>query len=109
VGVSYEAPVGRHAVALRVGYLWDPSPTPMQSGVTTLIDADRHVFSLGLGATFRRLGAAFSGALSVDAFASLQLLGERATRKADPTDATGDFVASGYVLATGINVALGFE
>lgn len=109
VGISYDAPVGPHTIALRAGYFWDPSPVPEQTGATTLIDCDRHVVSLGVGATLRRLGAVLPGSLSIDAFAAVQLLTDRPTRKLDPTDPTGDFVASGYALSTGVNLAVGFE
>lgn len=108
-GLSYDAPLGRHAVALRAGYFWDPTPVPAQTDATSLIDSNRHGFSVGVGAVLRRLGAALPGSLSVDAFAALHLLRPRATRKLDPTDPVGDFIASGHVLATGVNLSVGFE
>lgn len=109
VGISYDAPLGRHALALRAGYHWDPSPVPDQRGVTTLIDTDRHVVSVGLGLTLRRLGAVIPGAVSIQAYASTQILPSRAVEKDNPTDRTGDFVADGLVLSGGLSAAVSFR
>ena len=38
-----------HVLALRMGYYFDPSPLPIQDGVTNYLDPDRHVASMGLG------------------------------------------------------------
>ncbi len=109
VGISYDAPLGRHSLALRVGYHWDPSPVPAPRGVTTFIDADRHVASVGAGLILRALGAVIPGAVAVDAFASAQLLPARVVRKDDPTDRTGDFVADGVVWSAGLSASVGFR
>lgn len=109
VGISYDAPLGRHSLALRAGYHWDPSPVPDQRGVTTLIDADRHVASVGVGLILRALGAAIPGAVVIDAFASTQLIPARVVQKDDPTDRTGDFVADGAVWSAGLNASVGFR
>jgi long-chain fatty acid transport protein len=109
VGLQYQAPVGRHRLELRAGYHWDPSPAPDQGGVTTFIDVNRHVVALGCGLALRQLGAVIPGGITLDAFASAQILEARTVMKDDPTDRTGDFVADGYVISAGLNAAVSFR
>jgi len=42
-------------VNARAGYWYEESPVPLQSGVTSYLDVDRHIFSTGLGITVKRL------------------------------------------------------
>lgn len=109
VGVQYQAPIGHHRLELRAGYHWDPSPAPDQRGVTTFLDADRHVVAVGCGLTLRQLGAVIPGGVTLDAFASAQILESRTVMKSDPTDPTGDFVADGYAISAGLNAAVSFR
>jgi len=109
VGVEYVAPLGRHRVAVRGGYHFDPSPVPPQPGVTNFMDASRHVIALGAGLTLVRLGRAAPGALSLDAHASLQMLNARTITKADPNDPIGDYRIDGTVLNLGATLSLSFE
>jgi long-chain fatty acid transport protein len=39
----------------RIGYFFDPTPVPTQSGRTNYLDSDRHVFSTGLGFDLRSI------------------------------------------------------
>lgn len=109
VGVEYTTPLGRHRVALRGGYHYDPTPVPPQPGVTNFVDASRHVVALGAGLTLVRLGRAAPGALSLDLHAALQVLESRTVVKADPNDPVGDYRLHGTVLNLGANLSLSFE
>ncbi len=110
VGVEFTVPWGgRHALQVRAGYAWDPSPVPAQAGVTSFYDSDRHTVSAGLGLTLRRLGAVVPGAVRVDAHAALQILPDRAFARGSPTDPTGDVVAGGLVPAVGATASMEFE
>lgn len=109
VGAEYLVPLGRHEIALRGGYHFDPTPVPEQTGATNFIDASRHVFALGAGITLRRLGAVLPGTLGVDVHAALQWLPERATVKTSPVDPVGDYRAGGVVFNAGVTTSVGFE
>ncbi len=109
VGAEFTAPIGRHSASVRAGYAWDPSPVPEQPGVTSFVDSDRHVFTLGGGVALRRLGAIFPGTLSLDLYASAQVLPTRAFAKTSPVDLVGDFNAGGVVLSAGATLAAEFD
>jgi long-chain fatty acid transport protein len=109
VGGEFTAPVGRHAATVRAGYAYDPSPVPEQPGVTSFVDSDRHIFTLGGGFALRRLGAVFPGTLSLDVYGAAQVLPERAFAKASPTDLVGDFTAGGVVLSAGATLGAEFD
>lgn len=109
VGAEYTAPLGRHAAHVRAGYAFDPSPVPEQPGVTSFVDSDRHVVTLGLGLSLRRLGAALPGTLGVDVHSSLQILPERTFLKTSPVDPVGDLYAGGLVFAAGATASMEFE
>lgn len=109
VGAEFTAPVGRHAAHVRAGYAWDPSPVPDQPGLTSFIDSDRHLVTLGAGATLRGLGSVFDGALHVDVYAAAQILPTRDFAKASPVDPVGDIRAGGVVLSGGVTVGAQFE
>ncbi|MFO0647033.1 MAG: outer membrane protein transport protein [Polyangiales bacterium] len=109
VGAEFTAPIGRHSVAVRAGYAWDPSPVPEQPGVTNFVDSDRHIFTLGGGLALRRLGAVFPGTLSLDVYAAAQVLPSRAFAKASPVDLVGDFTAGGAVLSAGATLGAEFD
>ncbi len=94
---------------MRAGYAWDPSPVPEQPGVTSFVDSDRHIFTLGGGFALRRLGAVFPGTLSLDVYAAAQVLPSRAFAKASPVDLVGDFTADGVVLSAGATLGAEFD
>lgn len=68
----------RVELALRAGYGYDQSPIPRrQTGVTNLMDGDKHLLAVGLGGRLK-LGKA---TLTVDAHFGIQLLTERTYTK----------------------------
>lgn len=109
VGLELTTPVGRHSLAFRLGYHFDPTPVSAQAGLTNFIDSSRHVAAFGLGLTLRRLGALLPGTIVLDVHASMQLLNSRSIMKADPNDPVGDYLATGTVLNLGTTLAVGFE
>jgi hypothetical protein len=48
VGLEYEfSPAADQRVAVRLGYAFEPSPVPPQTGLGNVADPDRHLFSTG--------------------------------------------------------------
>jgi hypothetical protein len=68
----------RPFVPLRLGYAFEPTPVPEQTGETNLIDADRHVLSLGAGLSLDALDVA---PLSFDAHFRTHLLATQESTK----------------------------
>ncbi len=107
--------------AFRAGYAYEPSPAPMQTGVSNYIDNDRHLFSLGLGVTAG--GKYFENPMIIDIFLQEHYLKERKNDK-DPLQLQDDdltlpgfqsnnpgypsSVSSGDVLSTGITLTFTF-
>jgi long-chain fatty acid transport protein len=110
VGAEFTAPWGgRHALQVRAGYAWDPSPVPAQAGLTSFFDGDRHTVSAGLGLTLRRLGEVLPGTLRVDVHAALQIVPDRVFARGTAVDPTGDVVAGGLVPALGATSSVEFD
>jgi hypothetical protein len=81
VGVEYLIP-GRavgvrdtFAFPVRAGYLYDRSP--LVTATPAVVDADRHVFSLGAGFVLNGLSAAFPSSLQVDLYGQVSVLPDR--------------------------------
>jgi long-chain fatty acid transport protein len=108
VGVEHTRPLGRHRLALRGGYRYDPTPVPDQTAGTNFLDADRHTFALGAGLELARLGAGVPAGLALDLAGALQWLPARRVEKLSPLDPVGDYVASGVVIALNATLSLRF-
>jgi len=100
---------GRHALQVRIGYVWDPSPVPSQAGLTSFYDSDRHTVSAGVGLTLRRLGTVLPGTLRVDVHGALQMLPDRDFPRGSPVDPTGDVRAGGLVPSLGATASMEFD
>ncbi len=109
VGAEITTPIGRHDLAFRLGYHFDPTPVPPQPGLTNFIDSSRHVAAFGMGVTLRRLSAVLPGTVSLDVHAAFQVLTERTIVKTDPNDPVGSYAAAGTVLNLGTTLSMGFE
>jgi long-subunit fatty acid transport protein len=115
LGVEYVVPVAgglRHLegdeverrlveIPLRVGYVYERSPVPSQTGVTNFFDTDRHTLSFGTGVTLNKPGAVLKGSLSLDVHGKVSILPVRITDKDNPADFVGDYRASGSMLGVG--------
>ncbi|MBK9263707.1 MAG: hypothetical protein IPM54_28375 [Polyangiaceae bacterium] len=95
-------------VPLRVGYAYEASPVPPQTGRTNFVDADRHTFSVGTGVVLNAPFSVMQGALRVDAHAAISVLPERVTYKASAADFVGDYRADGLMIAGGATVTASF-
>jgi long-chain fatty acid transport protein len=97
------------SLAGRLGYLYENSPAPEQTGFTNLIDTDRHALSAGVGirlATFRPL---LDGWLDLDLSFQWSILADREHQKISPVDPVGDFVAGGNIYTGGASLEVGFN
>lgn len=107
LGVEREVALGRAtSLALRAGYRFEPTPVPEQTGLSSLMDADRHVVGIGAGL---RLEPTCQGrphpvvrAWTLDASLVWHHLVPGETRKLDPASPGGDFTVDGEVLAAAL-------
>ena len=97
------------AFDVRVGYFYENSPVPAQTGFANLVDTDRHAWSLGVGLDLTGLRPLLPGALSFDAHFMYAWLPPRATIKTSLIDPVGDYVAEGHIFSGGATVGVSFE
>ncbi len=93
---------------VRMGYVFESSPVPDQGGVTNLIDADRHTFTLGIGAALNRPVEEIPGSLRLDLHAFWSFFPPRELFKDNPADFVGDYKASGEIFGGGGNLEVVF-
>jgi long-chain fatty acid transport protein len=94
---------------LRVGYLFERSPVPPQTGNTNSVDTDRHVLSAGAGLRWVRPSEWLPGELRLDLHGAYSVLPSRKTHKANAADFVGDYDAEGRMLTVGATLAVEFE
>ncbi len=90
-----------HTLIGRVGYSYEPTVAPEQTGETNFVDNDKHTASLGLGLDVFGLGAIVPKTVSFDTYASVTWLPERTHRKLSPVDPIGEYTAGGAIFAIG--------
>jgi len=95
-------------IPLRVGYVYERSPVPPQTGLTNFVDADRHTLSLGAGFTLNAPGKLMPGSLHLDLHAQISILPERVTEKHNPADFIGDYRAGGSMVGLGSTLSAVF-
>ena len=88
-------------IPVRAGYAFEASPIPDQTGVTNLIDSDRHTFTVGLGLVLNAPGEILPGAVHLDAHGMFSYLPERVVLKDNPADFVGDYSANGTIFGGG--------
>jgi long-chain fatty acid transport protein len=108
VGVEYQRDVGVHTVAMRVGYRYEASPVPDQTGPTNFLDSNRHAVAIGAGVVVRGLRPVLGGGLVFDVHGEGQFLESRAMHKDDPADPVGDYVIGGQVWSAGATMGVLF-
>ncbi len=81
----------------RAGLSWEPSPAPVQRGVTNLADSDKVGAALGVSLTFRDLTEVLPRPFHLDLAARALTLLPRAHLKDDPADPIGDYVSRGTI------------
>lgn len=82
VEASFEA--GPVMLIPRLGYAWEPTPVPEQTGLHNYLDSNRNVLGIGLGATL--------GQFSLDIGTQLHLISDRTHSKACVENADGDLI-----------------
>jgi long-chain fatty acid transport protein len=93
----------------RAGYFYEATPAPAQTGLGNFVDTDRHVVSLGLGASLEEVGEAVPGRLLFDVAFQVGLLPERVMIKESLLDPTGSYRASGTIWALGVTTGVTFR
>lgn len=96
-------------LSFRGGYYYENTPIPEQTGFANLVDADRHVFSIGAGLALRDLEPLIDGFVTFDAHFQYSFLPERVTRKSSLVDPAGDYRAGGHIFSGGLTVEVGFQ
>ncbi|MBI4816318.1 MAG: hypothetical protein HY791_08670 [Deltaproteobacteria bacterium] len=81
----------------RMGYAYQPSPVPSQTGKTNYLDGTKHVVSIGVGVETNSLSAVLPQPMSVDVSAAIIVLAPKAIEKANAADAVGDYRSGGRV------------
>jgi hypothetical protein len=92
--------------AARAGYAYCPSPVVAASGFLTLVDAPRHVATLGGGV---RLADVAGVDLSLDAHAALHLLSASSWSKGNLALPFADYSAGGHLWQGGLALTGGFR
>lgn len=109
LGAERSFALGGHTrLAARLGWAYEPSPAPAQTGLTNFVDADRHHLTAGVGVALSDVVRVLPGPLSFDAHVQLIALSERRIQKSSPVDPVGDYVADGFVTSYGATVGAAF-
>jgi long-chain fatty acid transport protein len=87
---------------IRAGYNLRPTPVPVQTSGTNLLDNDTHMLSLGLGFRFPDATKFFAGRFSIDATAQLGIMPPRQHIKDTADDPVGDLSAGGTIFAASV-------
>ncbi len=103
-----DKPVPAVELPLRLGYVYEATPVPEQTGRTNFVDTDRHTVSFGTGVVLNAPFSVLQGHLRLDAHAALSVLPERVMRKANAADFIGDYRADGLMIAGGATLAASF-
>lgn len=111
IGAEYRVELSRRKLHLpvRVGYLYEHSPVPEQTGITNYVDNDRHAFSAGLGVIWEEPGEVLPGNLRLDVHGQYSILPTRVTEKESAADYIGDYRTKGTIFAAGATLSLGFR
>lgn len=111
IGAEYRVELSRRKLhlPLRVGYLYEHSPVPPQTGVTNYVDTDRHAFSAGIGVIWEDPGEVLPGDLRLDLHSQYSILPTRVTEKDSPADYIGDYRAKGTIFSAGATLSMGFR
>jgi long-chain fatty acid transport protein len=109
IGVEWE-PYRRDGATLllRAGYLYENSPAPTQTGFTNLVDANRHLFSAGVGVLLTDLRPLLPGRIALDLHLQYGFFPTRDHVKTSPVDPIGDLRVNGHLFAGGLSLEIQF-
>ena len=109
LGIEHRLPLtGSLELPLRIGYVYEASPVPPQSGRTNFLDSDRHLLSMGAGAWWSGFDPILSGMLRTDFAVQFGLLERRSQTKADRASGLGSFAIDGHFWAVSGDVIAEF-
>jgi adenylate cyclase len=98
VGAELRRHLSTHLdLAARVGYAYEQTPVPRQTGLTSFADNDRHIVSFGAGLTLHDWLRVLVKPLHLDVALQLHDLVPRTTLKSTPFLGSG-FSSGGYML-----------
>ena len=93
---------------VRLGYVYEQTPVPAQTGITNFVDTDRHTVSAGAGLTLNQPGSVLAGSVTLDLHGQLSILPTRVTHKDNPADFVGDYTAGGTMVGIGTTLTAVF-
>jgi long-chain fatty acid transport protein len=96
------------SLAVRLGYVYQPSPAPAQPGLTNYVDSAKHEVSVGAGLKLGLLPEIFPRPLIFDFAVSSISLVSRDYEKEDPADVVGDYRARGTIYTVATSMSLEF-
>tara|TARA_B100001750_G_scaffold242263_1_gene255350 strand:+ start:223 stop:1575 length:1353 start_codon:yes stop_codon:yes gene_type:complete len=93
----------------RLGYVYENSPFPAQTGILNFVDNDKHTFSLGFGLTLSDLRPTLPGTLRFDVHGIYSYLPARDHVKTSTVDPVGDYRSAGHLAGGGAALEIAFE
>lgn len=109
LGAEYRLhPATGMTIALRTGYIYEPTPVPPQTGATNLMDSDKHVFSAGVGFETESAGEVLTKPASLDAFSQIHVLTRKLVTKNDIASPVPPYWFDGTIYTLGLAVTLRF-
>ena len=102
LGVEWKLPWGPRTLAVRGGYVYEPSVAPEQKAATNFLDNDKHTLLLGGGLDFAGIGEVIPRPVSIDAVIGVTVLEPREHHKVSPIDPVGDYRSTGWVMQAGV-------
>ncbi len=92
----------------RVGYFYEPTPAPDQTGITNYADSNKHGASIGLGLELLDLKPILELPLEIDWVFQAIWLESREYHKDNPADPIGDYRIHGVILGSSLTVGVQF-
>jgi long-chain fatty acid transport protein len=108
VGAEWSTRIGRADFAIRMGYAYEPSPVPEQTGLTSFADNDRHIVGFGLGLTLRAFQPILTRPVSFDLGTQWQHLTSRLTIKDQMLYPGVTLRSAGEILRGGMTMTVSF-
>jgi long-chain fatty acid transport protein len=91
--------------AVRAGYTWRPTPSPVPTGAFNYIDNDAHILAAGAGFTFADPLEMRQQPLHVDVvYQATLLVDQHVAKSRGVTDPVGDYTAGGTIHSFGISL-----
>ena len=108
VGAEWKTRLGPTDFAVRLGYAYEPTPVPDQTGLTSFADNDQHVIGFGAGLTLRAFEPILTRPVTFDIGAQWHHLKSRLTIK-DQTMFPGEtFQSDGEIVRGSATMTVAF-